>query len=194
VHGDWDVAGDVRRLGSRGMVTWHVVGVVVGGARRLGRGGVVMWHVRGIAVGGARRLGRGGWCPAIGTSRGGDVAHRWRRRRCWLAVSGDSGCGRASLEWDRRGWWLGQRNAEANVGWGLLTFVSRPVWEGVGGRRRIKVYFTGPHRVYLDSARLCQTQARVLQESGKSLARVWQESGKSLARVWQESSKTLARL
>jgi len=45
------------------------------------------------------------------------------------------------------------------------------------------VYFTGPHRVYLDSARLCQTQARVWQESGivwHSLARVWQ----SLARVW----------
>ena len=62
------------------------------------------------------------------------------------------------------------------------------------------VYFTGPHRVYLDSARLfldsarlCQTQARVWQESGI----VWQESGRvwqSLARVWQDSSKTLARL
>ena len=45
------------------------------------------------------------------------------------------------------------------------------------------VYFTGPHRVYLDSARL-------KQESSKSLARVWQKSGKSLA----DSGKTLARL
>ena len=38
-----------------------------------------------------------------------------------------------------RVWKLGQRNAKVNVGWGLLTFESGPVWEGVGGRRRIKV-------------------------------------------------------
>jgi len=81
VHGDWDVAGGVWRLGRHGVVMWHVVGVAVGGAQRLGRGGVVMWHVRGIAVGSARRLGCGGWCTAFGTSQGGDVA-----RQCWLAV------------------------------------------------------------------------------------------------------------
>ena len=62
VHGDWDVAGGVQRLG---------------------RHGVVMWYVVGIAVGSARRLGHGGWCMAFETSRGCDVAHRWRRgRRC----------------------------------------------------------------------------------------------------------------
>ena len=139
MDGDWDVAGGVRRLGRHGVVMWHVRWIVVGGARRLGRGGVVTWHVVGVAVGSARRLGRGGWCTAFGTSRGCDVARRQHRRRRWLAVSGDSGCCWVSLEWDGRGWWLGQRNAEANVGWGLLTFESGPVWEGVGGRRRIKV-------------------------------------------------------
>jgi len=41
------------------------------------------------------------------------------------------------------------------------------------------VYFTGPHRVYLDSARLCQTLPRLCQ---------------TLSRLWQDSSKTLARL
>jgi len=87
VHGDWDVAGGVWCLGRRGVVTLHIVGVVVD----------IGWPFRAIP----------------------DVA-----RRVWNGMEGGGG---------------GQRNAEANVGWGLLTFKSRPVWEGVGGRRRIKV-------------------------------------------------------